>query len=205
MIKGRSCQVEGCCIASEKYVFESPSEHKPDAQYPSLIYNWFHTALYFPLFLFLFVKGVLSHILGQPKRPGWDLFTSTIVSVLHGLRHAYEDASLALWRAIMGMPRRMKKRNDLYYPSPFKAKKLGVKGILAESDALEDGKRVIDAEWVIHPENEQVDDKVILYFHGGGFCVKDWGGCLQIPAQLVKYTSKNVFCKLEIYTFNKSL
>lgn len=197
MRKGHLCKVEGCCVSTNKYVYES-SQTKPDAQYPSLLYTWVHCILYFPLFFYLAISGIVSHLLGKPKHQSWDLTTSITISLLHALRYAYEDESLLLWRAILGLPNLFLTPNN-FHASPFKAKKnLCVTGILAECDALEDGERIIHAEWVLDHGNSKKHNtnKVILYFHGGGFCIKDWNCYIHIPPKLVEYTGRSVFGKL---------
>lgn len=195
MRQGRTCKVEGCCIVTDKYgILPSLASNENDTRYPSFLYNWLYTLIYFPLFVYLTLQGIVFHVLGRPKRAGWDLFTSTTVSLLRALRDAYSDGSLVFWRCVLSLPKQMTQRRG-WYSSPFKTKKLGLKGILAECDALEDGKRIINAEWVTHDKSEEKSSKVALCFHGGGFCVKDWSSYLQIPTKLVKYTNRNVFCK----------
>jgi acetyl esterase/lipase len=106
----------------------------------------------------------------------------------------FQEGSLSLWRNFLKLPSKFSNM-DRYHATPFIAKSLNLPGILMDFDFQEKGTREIDAHWLFPVNEENEQEKVLLYFHGGGYCAKDWQAYLNISQKLCHYTKRSLFCK----------
>lgn len=201
----KNCKVEGCCVPSKKYCEpESPFEtNKPDTNYPALWKELYLVLFFIPYSIAVFISDIYSHsYLKKPKRPTWDIGTTLTVAIAHAFRNLFQSSSAALWRQVLYLPYRLS-TSDKYYRSSFTARKLNLQGILKVHDALEDGTREIEAQWLLPEEEMDEEDKrVVLYLHGGGYCVKDWQAFLNVSHQLLHYSKLAVFCTFHVTLCN---
>lgn len=196
--KGKRCKVPGCCIPSKKYCKpESPFKtNKPDAIYPRLWEEAYRALRFVPHSIAIFFYDIYSHsVLGQPKRSTWDLTTTLIIALLHAIRYLFQESSISFWRAFLRIPYQLSSTGR-YHLASFKAKQLNLPGILQDFDSHEDGTREINAHWLLPLERaENEDDKIMLYLHGGGYCMKDWQAYYVISQKLSEYINKSIFGK----------
>lgn len=165
---------------------------RPDAIYPRLWKEILLAASLLPKSLALFIYNILILIvLRRHKRPTWNWSKSINMMILHFLRSLLQKNSLAFWRILLSAPRISYAAKN-YQEASFPAKKLNLPGILKEHDDSESGQRKIKAQWLFPKEME--NGKVVLYFHGGGYCVKDWKSYLNISEKLATTTRFPIFC-----------
>lgn len=96
-------------------------------------------------------------------------------------------------------------KDGIVTPVSFRVKKRGLRGLLAEADAQEDGKRQIKAEWVINKrlwrkmqsefaQNKSVNqDRVILYLHGGAYFIMSPETHRFLTISVSRYTESRLF------------
>ena len=201
--RGKRCTVKGCCLASTIYSQPPGKDDTDGTNYPSLWWDLWQILYYTPMSIIVFFMDMYKHLIKQPKRPTWDILTAFTVALLHALRSSFRSASLAFWRKLMQLPKLLHQDESKFVACPFLASKLNLPGILEECDLLEDGSRIIDAQWNLPPSPSQkqkpqqkiAQEKVILYLHGGGYCFKDWFCYLAYTEKLTKYINRGVFCK----------
>lgn len=197
--RGKRCKVSGCCNPSKKFCKPESSlkTNKPDAIFPRLWQDAYNTLRFVPYSIIIFFYDIYSHsVLGQPKRTTWDITTTLIIALLHAVRYSFQESSIALWRVFLKIPYFLSS-TDRYYSASFFARKLNLPGILQDFDSHEDGLREINAHWLLPLERtENEDDNVILYLHGGGYCMKDWQAYFTISQSLSEYLNCSVFGKL---------
>lgn len=185
-------------MPSKKYCKpESPLEkNRPDAIYPGLWKEAYNALCFVPYSIVIFFYDIYSHsILGQPKRSTWDLTTTLIIALLHAVRYSFQESSISFWRAFLRIPYQLSS-TDRYHSASFIARKLNLPGILQEFDSHEDGTREIDAHWLLPlEETENEDEKILLYLHGGGYCMKDWQAYFVISQKLSAHTNRSIFGK----------
>jgi hypothetical protein len=87
----------------------------------------------------------------------------------------------------------------------FRVKKRGLRGLLAEADAAEDGKRELTGEWVVGKQTwrrlqaewrtgkSRDKERVILYIHGGAYFIMSAVTHRPVTISLSKYTECRVF------------
>ncbi|GAA5997778.1 hypothetical protein JCM5350_003054 [Sporobolomyces pararoseus] len=65
-------------------------------------------------------------------------------------------------------------KNGVIWETEFKVKSRGLEGVLEHLDREENGERTVKAEWSAHDSlfNKEISSsKVLLYFHGGAYCL----------------------------------
>ncbi|KAG2200597.1 hypothetical protein INT47_007341, partial [Mucor saturninus] len=166
----------------------------PDAIYPRLWQEAYNALRFVPYSIIIFFYDIYSHsVLGQPKRSTWDMTTTLIIALLHAVRYAFQESSISFWRDFLRIPYQLSS-TDRYHSASFFAQKLSLPGILQEFDSHEDGTRKINAHWLLPLQRvENEDDNIILYLHGGGYCMKDWQAYFTISQSLSEYLNQNIF------------
>ncbi|EJU02599.1 hypothetical protein DACRYDRAFT_78439 [Dacryopinax primogenitus] len=144
---------------------------------------------------------VLRHQLWGPKKKSWGVRMTVLSAFMRGVGKYSALGNLALIRLLMSLPAFLPPSSEaLITPIAFRVKRRGLRGLLAEYDAQEDGRREITAEWVVskalwrklntewkreHPDTRpgsressrqrqhppRVKGRVILYLHGGAYYV----------------------------------
>lgn len=200
--KGIECKSEGCCVSPQKYGSpESLSQaDKPDTRYPRLWKEILFVVASLPKGIAFFIRNVFAYaVLRRRKLPTWNRSTSMTIIMLHTVRCVLQKNSLAFWRIVLSIPSNsstLKKYRD----ASFTAEKLNLPGILKDHDVDENGERRVKAQWLF-PETTE-DGKVILYLHGGGYCVKDWKAYLSITTRLAASVKSPIFCMYFLRIFD---
>jgi hypothetical protein len=195
----KRCKVEGCCLPSKFFGEpESPLQtDKPDTNYPGLWQELYAALFCVPYTIAIFIYDIYSHsYLQRPKRPTWDMKTTFTVAIVHAMRNLFQASSNSLWRVVLYLPYTLSS-TDRFYRASFTARKLNLPGILKTHDAIEDGTREIEAQWLLPlEEKEGKDERILLYVHGGGYCVKDWQAYINLTGSLSDYSKLPLFCML---------
>ena len=113
-----------------------------------------------------------------------------VASFMRGLANHTHLTDVRTLRAAMAIAGLIPTPSDaIITPITFRVRKRGLRGMLAEFDALEDGHREIGGEWVVskrlwmrlqrewkggaatrsHNPNHKVKERVVLFLHGGAF------------------------------------
>lgn len=99
-------------------------------------------------------------------------------------------------------------KDGIVTPISFKVKQRGLRGFLAEADAMETGRREVTGEWVINKRlwkrmqtefamNKVVrKDRVILYLHGGAYYMMSAETHRFLTISVSRYTESRVFGKI---------
>ncbi|GAN06281.1 conserved hypothetical protein [Mucor ambiguus] len=197
--RGKRCNVEGCCLPSKVFCQPPSINDKDGTNYPSIWSDLWQILYYLPISIGVFFMDIYKHLIKQPKRPTWDVLTAATVALLHALRSSLRCASLAFWRKIMLLPKHFHQDESKYVACPFLVSKLNLPGILEECDAAEDDTRTIEAQWNMPPatqsqkQQKAAQEKVVLYLHGGGYCVKDYFCYLSYTERFTRYLNRSVF------------
>lgn len=192
--RGIECRSEGCCVSPQKYgTPESLSQtDRPDAVYPHLWKEILLAVSLLPKGLAQFIYSIfILIVLRRRKRPTWNWSKSMNMIILHFLRSVLKKNSIAFWRILLSVPR-ISPATKKFQDASFPAKKLNLPGILKEHDEYESGQRKINAQWLFPKEMD--NKKAVLYFHGGGYCAKDWKSYLIVTEKLATTTKFPIFC-----------
>lgn len=161
---------------------------------------------------------MVHYTLWGPRKPSWGIEMTIINTLMRGAadHSALVDIhSIRMVLNILGMA--PIPSDAIVTPVSFHVKRQGLRGMLAEYDALEDGSRTIHGEWVVGrrtwqrlqaewhatrsseksgtslPAKEGKKETVILYIHGGAYYLSSAAGQRLISIPLSKYTDCRVF------------
>ncbi|KAG6837313.1 hypothetical protein H0H93_011408 [Arthromyces matolae] len=153
---------------------------------------------------------VLSHHLWGPRKKSWGIEMTIVSSIMRGAGRHSSFVDITTIRALMSLGGLVPLPSDaLVTPVTFRVKKRGLRGILADLDAAEDGMRELSGEWVvgkktwqrlqsewkinIFDEAARAKEQVILYLHGGAYYLSSAAAQRLISIPLSKYTNARVF------------
>ncbi|CDS03745.1 hypothetical protein LRAMOSA01146 [Lichtheimia ramosa] len=95
------------------------------------------------------VSEIVSHlVLGQPKRPHWNIQQTVVMSFLQVLRDHSLANSLEFWRLLLIAPTWLTPLTSKTQDGSFRVKRRSLRGILSDLDAQEQGRRIMSVEWM---------------------------------------------------------
>ncbi|ORY83587.1 Alpha/Beta hydrolase protein [Leucosporidium creatinivorum] len=125
------------------------------------------------------IKTTLQFYTVGPQQESWSIETALFCALVRhagGLR-GKDDKNTDPVKAMAASRKRLQVIESLnpkigvcseVFEIPVKRR--GLKGLLEEVDAAENGSRAVPAEWQVHNEvRGKASDRVLLYFHGGAF------------------------------------
>ncbi|KAF7311142.1 Methionine aminopeptidase 2 [Mycena chlorophos] len=152
--------------------------------------------------------AVLAHNIYGPRRPSWGIEMTLITSFMRGAGQHSALVDIATIRMAMGLSGLIPLPSDaLVTPVTFKVRRRGLRGLLADLDAAEEGTRELSGEWVVGRRTWQrlqaewksqqrqrpKTERVVLYIHGGAYYLSSAAGQRLISIPLSKYTDARVF------------
>ncbi|KAI8088052.1 Alpha/Beta hydrolase protein [Gilbertella persicaria] len=182
MLMGKECKIEGCCVQSQEFHLKETC-NTPDIS--TLLQDLYQILFHFPSSILFFFQDLYKHLI-QPKRPSWNIMTTITIAILHAMRSIMVSVSLDFWRRMLRLPYFVLYDTNTFIAATFEPTHASLKGVLKNQDA-----EYIKAEWILPPESEE--EKVILFFHGGGYCLKDWFSFIRLSERLSSYTARAVF------------
>ncbi|KAG9056236.1 hypothetical protein FS842_011272 [Serendipita sp. 407] len=159
-------------------------------------------------------SDLVRHPFGARKK-SWGIEMTILSALMRNVGNSTSLADLSTLRMMMGLSGLAPVPSDaIVTPVTFRARKRGLRGFLAESDAKETGSRVLSGEWIIGRRlwqqlqdewrRAKVDEngkrardkhhgRVILYLHGGAYYMFSSATHRTITIPLSKYTEARVF------------
>ncbi|KIP11685.1 hypothetical protein PHLGIDRAFT_437020 [Phlebiopsis gigantea 11061_1 CR5-6] len=145
------------------------------------------------------VSAVVSHQLRGPLKKSWGIQMTILTCIMRDVSRHSHLADIAMIRLVMGISGLVPVPSDaLVTPVTFQVRPRGLRGILADFDAAEDGSRELFGEWVVgkrtwrriqaerraakretsgstssSPHTNTIHlkrrERVVLYLHGGAY------------------------------------
>lgn len=95
------------------------------------------------------VSEIVSHlVLGQPKRPHWNIQQTVVMSFLQVLRDHSLANSLEFWRLLLIAPTWLTPLTSKTQDGSFRVRRRFLRGVLSDLDAQEQGRRILSVEWM---------------------------------------------------------
>ncbi|MCO5577657.1 hypothetical protein L7F22_031488 [Adiantum nelumboides] len=151
-------------------------------------------------------SAIASHAIYGPPKKSWGLEMTIFTRIMRESASYTEFATIAGMQQFFDLSSFLPVPKDgLITPVTFRVKKRGLKGLLAEADAKEDGTRELTGEWVVGKQTwrrlqsdwrsgkAKDKERVILYFHGGAYFVMSAVTHRPVTISLSKYTECRVF------------
>ncbi|KAI0800729.1 Alpha/Beta hydrolase protein [Fomes fomentarius] len=155
---------------------------------------------------------VVSHQIWGPRRKSWGIEMTLLSSMMRGVNRYSHLMDIETMRMLMSIGGLVPVPSDaLVTPVTFSVRKRQLRGILAEFDAVEDGKRELSGEWVVgkrtwkrlqsewrarkggKPGKGKKKERVVLYLHGGGYYLFSPATHRLITIPLAKYLDARLF------------
>ncbi|KAI0756250.1 Alpha/Beta hydrolase protein [Daedaleopsis nitida] len=160
---------------------------------------------------------VVSHQLWGPRRKSWGIEMTLVTSIMRGVSRYSHLTDIETIRMLMSIGGLVPVPSDaLVTPVTFSVRKRQLRGILAEFDAAEDGKRELSGEWVVGkrtwrrlqaewrarkegkppgtvPGKGKRKERVVLYLHGGAYYLFSSATHRLITIPLAKYLDARIF------------
>ncbi|KAH6917059.1 esterase [Coprinopsis sp. MPI-PUGE-AT-0042] len=159
---------------------------------------------------------ILSHKIWGPRRKSWGIEMTIVTSLLREIEVHADLVDIELVRMMMSLTGFAPLPSDaIVTPVTFHVRRRNLRGILADFDASETGRRELHGEWVIgrktwqrlqhewkrgsraegtstraHPKRKE---RVILYIHGGAYYLSSAAAQRVISIPLSKWADARVF------------
>ncbi|KAI9033990.1 alpha/beta hydrolase fold-domain-containing protein [Phycomyces nitens] len=219
LIQLQECASKTCC--SMPSGSPRPCNTKQDLKQDLvLIYQELYDAvLWLPINILNMTLDVWSHLSGKPRMSSWSLQTTARVGLIQALRDQSCHKSIGFWRMILNFPSYFTPFYSSIEDGSFYCIRRNMPGVLSDIDQKEDGTRIMSAEWVTEavvaeraqqlcrstlsflpfnpltksPNQAGLDEKIILYIHGGGFYSMSAQTHRSVTYALSKATKRRVF------------
>ncbi|RPD65114.1 hypothetical protein L226DRAFT_19403 [Lentinus tigrinus ALCF2SS1-7] len=157
---------------------------------------------------------VFSHQIWGPRRKSWGIEMTLLSSIMRGVGRYSHLADIDTIRLLMNIGGLVPVPSDaIVTPVSFNVRKRQLRGILADFDAAEDGKRELSGEWVVgkrtwrrlqsewraRKQGKSMDGKgkrkerIVLYLHGGAYYMFSAATHRLITIPLAKYLDARLF------------
>ncbi|GAA5888692.1 hypothetical protein JCM5296_000069 [Sporobolomyces johnsonii] len=184
---------------------DAPTTKQPPPGLVARSYAALTTAWSLKHYIPTLVSTLVSYYVTGPPHESWPLNIALFTALARyqtasaiAERRLHPEKKIDPVKAIQKSRRRLE---GLNLPEPkngfavgveWKVKGRGLKGVLEEMDKEETGDRTLKAEWVTHNSlmsgERQPNDKVVLYLHGGAYCLLSLKShrplCINISKQL---------------------
>ncbi|EAU92583.1 esterase [Coprinopsis cinerea okayama7 len=160
---------------------------------------------------------VLSHKIWGPRRKSWGIEMTVVTSLIREMERHADLVDIDLLRMVMSLTGFAPLPSDaIVTPVTFHVKRRNLRGILADFDAAETGKRELYGEWVVGRKTWQRlqhdwksgkpraegdsprtspkrKERVVLYIHGGAYYLSSAAAQRIISIPLSKWADARVF------------
>lgn len=114
-----------------------------------VINELYQTVWHAPKVVSRLASEIVSHlVLGQPKRPHWNIQQTVVMSFLQVLRDHSLANSLEFWRLLLIAPTWLTPLTSKTQDGSFRVRRRFLRGILSDLDAQEQGRRIMSVEWM---------------------------------------------------------
>ncbi|PKI85103.1 hypothetical protein MVES_000778 [Malassezia vespertilionis] len=150
---------------------------------------------------------IASHAIYGPPKKSWGVEMSILTRAIRDMVKHSEFATIPTLQKVFDLARFLPVPDEgLITPVTFRVKRRGLRGMLAEADAEQDGKQELTGEWIVGKQTWgrlQKDwqsgkrtgkERVILYIHGGAYFVMSAVTHRPLTIALSKYSECRVFC-----------
>lgn len=150
---------------------------------------------------------IASHAIFGPPKKSWGVEMSILTKTIRDMSKHTDLTTVPLLQKIFDLARFLPIPEDgLITPVTFRVKRRGLRGLLAESDAQETGKRELTGEWIVGKQTwrrlqsewqagkRSGKERVILYIHGGAYFIMSAITHRPLTIALSKYAECRVFC-----------
>lgn len=150
---------------------------------------------------------IASHAIYGPPKKSWGVEMSILTKTIREVSKHSDLTTIPVLQKIFDLARFLPVPEDgLVTPVTFRVKRRGLRGVLAESDAKETGKRELTGEWIVGKQTwrrlqgewqngkRSGKERVILYIHGGAYFVMSAITHRPLTIALSKYCECRVFC-----------
>ncbi|MCO5614791.1 hypothetical protein L7F22_069075 [Adiantum nelumboides] len=151
-------------------------------------------------------SAIASHAIYGPAKKSWGIEMSVFTRIMRDTAAYTEFATIAGMQQFFDLSSFLPVPKDgLITPVTYRVKKRQLRGLLADADAAEDGKRELTGEWVVGKQTwkrlqaewrtgKSTDrERVILYIHGGAYYIMSAVTHRPVTISLSKYTECRVF------------
>ncbi|EMD42189.1 hypothetical protein CERSUDRAFT_147812 [Gelatoporia subvermispora B] len=162
------------------------------------------------------VKDLLASKIWGPPKKSWGVEMTILWSIMKDVGQHSHLADIVTIRMLMSIGGYVPLPSDaLVTPVTFRVRKRNLRGILADFDAAEDGKRELSGEWIIgkrtyqrlqrewraaklsgtHKQGQQSkkNERVVLYLHGGAYYMFSAATHRLLTIPLSKYLDARLF------------
>lgn len=154
---------------------------------------------------------VVRHTVYGPRRPTWPIEMTIIAAFMRNASQHTHLADIATMRMLLGLGGLVPLPADaLVTPVTFRVRRRKLRGMLAEFDALENGRRELQGEWVVGKKlwrrlqkewqarkegrmTHTESGRVVLFLHGGAYYCFSAATHRLLTIPLSKYTDARVF------------
>ena len=150
---------------------------------------------------------IASHAIYGPPKKSWGVEMSVLTKTIREFSKHTDLATMPILQKIFDLARFLPVPEDgLITPVTYRVKRRGLRGLLAEDDAKENGKRELTGEWIVGKQTwrrlqsewqsgkRSGKERVILYIHGGAYFVMSAITHRPLTIALSKYCECRVFC-----------
>ncbi|PWN44207.1 Pkinase-domain-containing protein [Ceraceosorus guamensis] len=164
---------------------------------------------YIPFFInqgISITSAIASHAVYGPPKKSWGIEMSVFTRIMRDSAQYTQFATIAGMQSFFELSSFLPVPKDgLITPVSFRVKKRNLRGLLAEVDAQEDGKRELTGEWVVGKQTwrrlqsdwrsgkSREKERVILYIHGGAYFIMSAVTHRPLTIALSKYTECRIF------------
>ncbi|KAG9015245.1 hypothetical protein FRB90_004865 [Tulasnella sp. 427] len=158
-------------------------------------------------------KAIIRHLIYGPKLPSWSIEMTIVTTFMQNLSQHSGLTNWWLIRTMMYLLDRVPVPSSFVVrPVEFRVHKHNLPGILKDLDEQEDGSRVLGGEWIVDrriwesrrmgyiaSKHKGAGDRVMLYLHGGAYCI--------FSAETHRLITANMFrsCGLRVFALNYRL
>ncbi|OJT04454.1 Esterase [Trametes pubescens] len=180
---------------------------------PMRLWHWWKFGAFAAVKATTLAADALSHHLWGPPRKSWGIEMTLLSSMMRGVSRYSHLTDIDTIRMLMSIGGLVPVPSDaLITPVTFSVRKRGLRGILEDFDAAEDGTRELCAEWVVGKktwhrlqaewkarkegkfgEKPKRKERVVLYLHGGAYYMFSAATHRLITLPLAKYLDARLF------------
>ncbi|KAI0313429.1 esterase [Amylostereum chailletii] len=154
-------------------------------------------------------SDTLTHHVWGPRKKSWGLKMTLLSSLMRNAGRHSKLVDITTIRFLISLGSLAPLPTDaVVTPLTFRVKRRGLRGLLAPFDAMEDGSRELEGEWIVaqrvwkrvHAEWKWKDpplcretERVILYLHGGAYYLFSPATHRRITIPLSRFTDARIF------------
>ncbi|KIL60784.1 hypothetical protein M378DRAFT_130353 [Amanita muscaria Koide BX008] len=185
---------------------------KLQSRRPVRLWEWWKYGVFMATKATDVASEIITHYIHGPRRNTWGIEMTIVTSIIRGAARHSALVNISTIRTLMSLGGLVPLPSDaLVTPVTFRVRRRGLRGLLSEFDAKEDGKRELSGEWVVGRRTWQRlqaewkasrsesrpslgrKETVILYIHGGAYYLSSAAAQRLLSIPLAKHTDSRVF------------